>query len=198
MKFRDRNTSSGPAKFNFKDVVTSKEYVEFGPQHEALSVAAYRQLVEQKINELVLANPILKKLKEGKSITESEIEELTEELHNESPHITVDLLRRVYNHRKAAFIQFIKHILGIEILQTFPETVSKAFDDFIAAHSFLTGRQLQFLDLLRKYIIENGNLTRKNLIESPFTMMHPEGIRGVFNQKEIEEILRLTKKVLAA
>jgi len=29
-------------------------------------------------------------------------------------------------------------------------------------------------------------------------MLYPEGIRGIFNQKEIEEILRLTEKVLAA
>ena len=36
------------------------------------------------------------------------------------------------------------------------------------------------------------------LIESPFTMLHPEGIRGIFNQKEIDEILYLTEKVLAA
>jgi type I restriction enzyme, R subunit len=29
-------------------------------------------------------------------------------------------------------------------------------------------------------------------------MIHPEGIRGVFNQKEIDEIIQLTNKVLAA
>jgi hypothetical protein len=29
-------------------------------------------------------------------------------------------------------------------------------------------------------------------------MIHPEGIRGIFNQKEIDEILNLTQQVLAA
>jgi hypothetical protein len=29
-------------------------------------------------------------------------------------------------------------------------------------------------------------------------MIHPEGIRGIFNTKEITEILILTQKVLAA
>ncbi len=33
---------------------------------------------------------------------------------------------------------------------------------------------------------------------SPFTMLHPEGIRGVFNPKEIEEIFMFTQRVLAA
>ncbi|MDD3686787.1 MAG: DEAD/DEAH box helicase family protein [Bacteroidales bacterium] len=198
MKFREAVIPLAPPKFNFKDIVVEKEFVEFGPQHEALSVAKYRELVEQKINELVSSSPILQKLKQGQEITSDEAEQLAEELHNEHPHITIDLLRKVYNHRKAALVQFNKHILGIEQLESFAETVSKAFDDFISKHSYLISRQLQFLDLLKNFVLEKGDVSKRNLIESPFTMLHPEGIRGVFNQKEIDEILSLTEKVLAA
>ena len=198
MKFREAVIPLAPAKFNLKDIVAEKEFVEFGPQHEALSVAKYRELVEKKINELVSSSPILQKLKQGQEITTDEAEQLAEELHNEHPHITIDLLRKVYNHRKAALVQFIKHILGIEQLETFAETVTKAFDDFVSKHSYLTSRQLQFLDLLKNYVFERGNVSKRNLIESPFTMLHPDGIRGVFNQREIDEILRLTENILAA
>lgn len=198
MKFREAIIPLAPAKFNLKDFISEKEFVEFGPEHQALSVAKYRELVEQKVNELVLANPILQKIKEGYEITAAEAEQLAEELHNEHPHITIDLLRRVYNHRKAVFVQFIKHILGIEVLESFPETVSKAFDEFITAHSYLTSRQLQFLDLLKSFILEKGDVSKRNLIESPFTLLHPEGIRGIFNQREIEEILGFTQKLIAA
>jgi type I restriction enzyme R subunit len=198
MKYREAVIPFAPAKFNLKDIVAEKEFVEFGPQHEALSVAKYRELVEKKINELVSSSPILQKLKQGQEITSDEAEQLAEELHNEHPHITIDLLRKVYNHRKAALVQFIKHILGIEQLATFAETVTKAFDDFISKHSYLTSRQLQFLDLLKNFVLEKGDVSKRNLIESPFTMLHPEGIRGIFNQKEIDEILSLTEKVLAA
>lgn len=198
MKFREAVIPLAPAKFNLKDIVAEKEFIEFGPQHEALSVAKYRELVEKKINELVSSSPILQKLKQGQEITTDEAEQLAEELHNEHPHITIDLLRKVYNHRKAALVQFIKHILGIEQLETFAETVTKAFDDFISKHSYLTSRQLQFLDLLKNFVLEKGDVSKRNLIESPFTMIHPEGIRGIFNKKEIDEILILTQKVLAA
>jgi len=198
MKFREAVIPLAPAKFNLKDIVAEKEFVEFGPQHEALSVAKYRELVEKKINELVSSSPILQKLKQGNEITNEEAEQLAEELHNEHPNITIDLLRMVYNHRKAALVQFIKHILGIEQLETFAETVTRAFDDFIAKHSYLTSRQLQFLDLLKNFVLEKGDVSKRNLIESPFTMLHPEGIRGLFHQKEIEEILNLTEQVLAA
>jgi type I restriction enzyme R subunit len=198
MKFREAVIPLAPAKFNLKDIVAEKEFIEFGPQHEALSVAKYRELVEKKINELVSSSPILQKLKQGQEITTDEAEQLASALHNEHPHITIDLLRKVYNHRKAALVQFIKHILGIEQLETFAETVTKAFDDFVSKHSYLTSRQLQFLELLKNFVLEKGNVSKRNLIESPFTMLHPDGIRGIFNQREIDEILSLTKKVLAA
>lgn len=193
-----RENTSGPSKFNFEDELVAKEMVEFGPQNEAVSITRYKEMVEEKIKELMESNPILQKIVEGNTISQEEIAELANELHEENPHITIGLLRRVYKNRKAKFIQFIKHILGLEVLETFNESVANAFDAFITEHSDLSSRQLQFLDILKKYILEKGNLEKKNLIESPFTMIHPEGIRGVFSPKEINEILQLTNKILAA
>ncbi|ALM07745.1 restriction endonuclease subunit R [Sediminicola sp. YIK13] len=193
-----RDTTSGPSKFNFEDELVAKEMVEFGPQNEAVSITRYKEMVEEKIRELTESNPILQKIIDGNAITEEEVETLAHELQEENPHITIGLLQRVYQNRKAKFLQFIKHILGLEVLETFTESVASAFGDFIREHNYLSSRQLQFLDILKKYILEKGNLEKKNLIESPFTMIHPEGIRGVFSPKEINEILQLTNKILAA
>ncbi|TGL20568.1 DEAD/DEAH box helicase [Leptospira bourretii] len=186
------------AKFDFADLVVEKEYVEFGPQHESVSISRYKELVEEKINELTASNPLLQKLKSGMALSETEVNLLATELHEEHPNITIDLLRRVYQNRKAQLVQFLKHILGIERLSSFPEIVSQAFESFIREHSYLSARQLQFMELLKGFLLEKENLTKRDLIESPFTQIHPEGIRGVFSLKEIDEILILTEKVLAA
>lgn len=193
-----RDTNLGPSKFNFEDELVAKEMVEFGPQNEAVSITRYKEMVEEKIKELMESNPILQKIVEGNTISQEEIDELANELHEENPHITIGLLRRVYQNRKGKFIQFIKHILGLEVLETFNESVANAFDSFIKTHSDLSSRQLQFLDILKKYILEKGNVEKRNLIESPFTMIHPDGIRGVFSPKEINEILQLTHKIMVA
>lgn len=187
----------GPAKYDLRDIIVTKEYVEFGPQHEALSVAKYRDLVERRIKDLVYENPILQKIKDGKQINTIEAEQLADQLYEDHPHITIDLLRRVYNNKRAELTQFVKHILGIEVLVSFPETVSNAFEEFIRNHTDLTSRQLQFLDLLKGFVIERGELTKRDLIQSPFTMLHPEGIRGVFKPREIEEILMFTQRLVA-
>lgn len=197
MKFRELQTGPGPTHLDLTDVLHNKEWVEFGPQHESVSISRYREMVEAMIAELTAYNPILQKLKNDQDVSADEALELAELLHAEHPHITEELLRQVYKNRKARFIQFIRHILGIEILKNFPETVSEAFDQFIGQHTYLSSRQLEFLNLLKGFIIEREKVEKKDLINAPFTVIHPQGIRGVFSPAEINEILQLTERLAA-
>ncbi|MCM1981777.1 type I restriction endonuclease subunit R [Lyngbya confervoides] len=197
MKFRESSTSAGPVYLNLVDELHRKERVEFGPQHESVSISRYREMVEAVIAELTASNPVLMKLKNGEEIAPEEADALATLLHAEHPHITEDLLRQVYQNRKARFIQFIRHILGLETLQSFPESVSEAFDQFIRQHSRLSSRQLEFLNLLKTFIIERERVEKKDLISAPFTVIHPQGIRGVFSPAEITEILQLTERLAA-
>ncbi len=148
-------------------------------------------------DDLTEHNPVLQKIKNGDTVTADEANQLADLLHEEHPHITEDLLRQVYRNRKAHFIQFIRHILGIEVLKSFPDEVSAAFDQFIRAHTTLTSRQLEFLNLLKNFIIEREKVEKKDLINAPFTVIHPQGIRGVFSPAKINEILQLTERLAA-
>ncbi|OME91849.1 restriction endonuclease subunit R [Paenibacillus amylolyticus] len=198
MKYRDGDAQPlGPAKYDFIDSLKTKEMVEFGPEHSAISISKYREMVEKLIIGLTESNPILQKIKEGLEISEEEKQLLAELLHEEHPHITEDLLKNVYKNRKAKFMQFIKHILGLELLESFPETVSRAFEQFVHSHTNLSSRQLDFLKLLKEFILEKETVQKRDLIESPFTILHPQGIRGLFTSSEINEIIELTKKVAA-
>ncbi len=197
MKFREQTTGQDQTHLDLADELYKKEWVEFGPQHEAVSISRYREMVEALIAELTVHNPVLQKIKNGETVSSEEATALAEMLHEEHPHITEDLLRQVYKNRKAHFIQFIRHILGIEVLQSFPETVSAAFDQFIRAHTTLNSRQMDFLGLLKNFIVEREKVEKKDLINTPFTVIHPQGIRGVFSPSEINEILQLTEQLAA-
>ena len=197
MKYREEITTKTTAKLDLQDIIKEKEFVEFGADRESVSISKYKDMVEEKINELLKENPILQKLKDGQTITYDEIENLADTLHKEDPYITMDLLRRVYMNKKAPFLKFIKHILGIEELQNFPDTVNESFEKFIQIHLTLTTIQLKFLDLLKTFIIDNGDITKKDLISAPFTVIHPSGIRGLFKPNEIEEIINITQELVA-
>jgi type I restriction enzyme R subunit len=86
-------------------------------------------------------------------------------------------------------------LLDFEILKSFPETVSEAFDQFIGQHNNLSSRQLEFLNLLKGFIIDREKVEKKDLINAPFAVLHPQGIRGVFSPSEISEILQLTERL---
>ena len=197
MKFREQSFGQEQTHLDLADELHKKEWVEFGPQHEAVSVSRYREMVEALIVELTEHNPVLQKIKNGEDVSNDEANELAELLHEEHPHITEALLRQVYKNRKAHLIQFIRHILGIEVLQSFPDTVSAAFDRFIRAHTTLNSGQLEFLGLLKNFIVEREKVERRDLINTPFTVIHPQGIRGVFSPAEINEILQLTERLAA-
>jgi type I restriction enzyme R subunit len=197
MKFREQPTGEGQTHLDLVDELHKKEWVEFGPQHEAVNIGRYREMVETLIAELTDHNPVLQKIKNGETVSTDEADQLAELLHEEHPHITEDLLRQVYKNRKAHFIQFIRHILGIETLKSFPDEVSAAFDQFIRGHTTLSSRQMEFLKLLKDFIIERERVEKKDLISAPFTVIHPQGIRGVFSPAEINEILQLTERLAA-
>lgn len=198
MRYIDTGSGGGGMdQLNLNDLVIKKEFVEFGPQHESVSISSYRNMVEEKISEMLNRNPILQKIKTGGNITPEEAEQLAKELHREDPHITEALLQKVYKNQRARLIQFIKHILGIEVLESFDETVNNKVATFIAAHTTLTTRQIEFLHLLRDYIIERGRIHKRNLLEAPFTVIHPKGIQGIFNPNEIKEIVTLTEQLVA-
>jgi len=197
MKFREQSIGQQQTHLDLADELHKKERVEFGPQHEAVNISRYREMVEELIAELTEHNPVLQKIKSGEMVSEIEANDLAELLHEEHPHITEELLRQVYKNRKARFIQLIRHILGIEVLKSFPDEVSAAFDQFIRAHTTLSNRQMEFLSLLKNFIIEREKVERKDLINTPFTVIHPQGIRGVFSPTEINEILQLTERLSA-
>jgi len=196
IKYRQQETGGAGKKtvLNLRDVLQIKEMVEFGPQNESVTISQYRELVEQRIMELSNENPVLKKIKSGQDISDEEKLNLAEKLQDDNPHITVSLLRKVYKQQQAGFIQLIKHIMGIEILEDFNIQVSNAIQNFIQEHTNLTTRQIEFLNLLKDYIIDRGKIEKRDLIQAPFTVIHPKGIRGVFSQKEINDIVKLTEQ----
>lgn len=198
MRYRQRfDGGDDQESLNLKDVTYKKEMIEFGPENELVSVSRYKEMVEEMVQQLADQNPILKKIKSGEEISEEELKELAELMNERDPFVTEKLLQRVYGNQHAKFLQFIKHILQIEVVHSFEETVTQAFDEFIKQHNNLSNNQIEFMTVLKKYLIDKGKIEKKDLINPPFTQLHPQGILGVFSPKEIEEIITVIQRIAA-
>jgi type I restriction enzyme R subunit len=198
MRYRQRfDGGDEQESLNLKDVTYKKEMIEFGPENELVSVSRYKEMVEAMVQQLADQNPILKKIKSGEAITEQELNELADIMNEKDPFVTEKLLQRVYGNKHAKFLQFIKHILQVEVIHSFEETVTLAFDEFIKLHNNLSNNQIEFMTVLKKYLIDKGKIEKKDLINPPFTQLHPQGILGVFSPKEIEEIITVIQRIAA-
>lgn len=198
MRFRQRfDGGDEQESLNLKDVTYKKEMVEFGPENELVSVSRYKEMVEVMVQQLADQNPILQKIKQGQNISTKELETLAQMMNEKDPFVTEKLLQRVYGNQHAKFLQFIKHILQVEVIHSFEETVTLAFNEFIKEHNNLSNNQIEFMKVLKKFLIDKGKIEKKDLINPPFTQLHPQGIMGVFSPKEIEEIITIIQKVAA-
>jgi type I restriction enzyme R subunit len=196
MKYREEGIKPDQDSLDLRDLTLEKEYIKFGPANERVTIHKYREKVEALIKKLEEENEILQKIKQGQSITGEEVNELVDTLADYDPYPTEENLQKAYDARKVNFLDLIKYIMGIGGLVTFPEKVSEAFSEFIAEHNTLTAKQIQFLHTLQTFIIENGALTKKDLVQEPFTKLHENGFLGLFDYHMQQEILQFTGKVL--
>lgn len=196
MKFREGSPSQ-VMKLSLADLTAEKKYIEFGPKNERISTIAYREKVEQFIRDLEANNPVVQKLKARAELSHAEVKELATLLESQRVPVTEEFLRKVYDHKTASFIQFIQHILGLKKLESWTETIEGKFDDFIARHNTFGNLQIQFLQTLKTFILQNRKVERQNLVDRPFTQIHPNGIRGVFKPSEIDEVIEFVEKLVA-
>lgn len=195
MRYRDEGIKPDQESLDLQDITREKEYIQFGPAHEHLTIQKYREKVEALVKKLESENEILRKIKEGKEITHEEAEELAVTLAAYEPYPTEANLQKAYDARMVGFLDLIKYIMGIGGLVTFSDKVSEAFAEFIAEHNTLTAKQIQFINTLQMFIIENGKLTKKDLVAEPFTKIHHDGFLGLFTHREQQEILLMTQQI---
>ncbi|MBU1087166.1 MAG: restriction endonuclease subunit R, partial [Candidatus Omnitrophica bacterium] len=105
-------------------------------------------------------------------------------------------LQKIYDNKHATFIEFIQHIIGLTELHSFSETVNESFDAFIRTHTTFSKQQIQFLLMLKDYIIDTGSVSKRDLVDAPFTQLHPHGVMGMFSQNEMEEIFNFATTLL--
>ncbi len=196
MKYREEGIKPDQDSLDLRDITREKEFIKFGPAHERMTIQKYREKVEALIKKLEEENEILQKIKQGDEITPEEVEELADTLNKYDPYPTEENLQKAYDARKVRFLDLIKYIMGIGGLVTFSEKVSEAFAEFIAEHNTLASNQIQFLIVLRDFIINNGELTKKDLVSEPFTKLHARGFLGLFTPQLQTEILSFTNKIL--
>jgi len=121
---------------------------------------------------------------------------LETELLSDEITLTEDNMLKAFGVRVGALTDFLKYVLKLEHLPDFKDVVRKAFDAFILEHRY-DADQTRFLRTVQTVFVQKRRLEVADLYEAPFTNFGLNAVEKLFSDDEVEEILELTKRLIA-
>src|SRR6185295_2373418 len=143
--------------------------------------------VESVLRDHFAENPILQRIRAGKSVREAELEELARLVLQVDDKANVRHLAGHVPETRRSLLTVFRSLVGLDAA-----AVEQAFTDFVHQHPRLTSQQLRFLQVLQNYIAQNGGIELERLYEPPFTTLHAESMDGIFQDPgDIDQLLAI-------
>ncbi|MGA2491567.1 MAG: DEAD/DEAH box helicase family protein [Roseiarcus sp.] len=161
------------------EFVTNRRATNF----KTIDMKAYREVVEAELRRYFDTNPTLKKIRAGETVSDADIQALVSLVLVQSPDVSRDVLKEFFSQTAEPLDFAIRSIVGLD-----PQAVAARFAVFALRHPELTAKQTRFLGLLQNHIARFGSVTLDRLYERPFTVIDADGVDGVFEPEEIEDL----------
>ena len=192
MKYRKSHNSSlyGTSATSTKDsdVVEIEREIYLAGENEALE---YRKRLKAVLDEMINANPVLQKIRNGEAIAKTEMEQLTSTILTSYPGLNLVVLNEFYGRTADNLYLTLREIIGLN-----PKAVEQQFTEFLHNHPGLTSDQVTFMNMLREYLAQHGTITIDKLYEAPFDRLSHEGIDGVFEHKDVDDLIGILRPFL--
>jgi type I restriction enzyme R subunit len=151
----------------------------------------YRRRLKTILDEMVAINPTLQKIYKGEPIQETELKTLTSTILTSHPGVSLNVLNDFYGRTVEQLQLTVSELIGLD-----PQAVEDHFKKFLHEHPSLTAKQVQFMNLLKNYIAQHGSIVIEKLYEPPFDKVSHEGIDGVFEAKDVDELFKVLEPFL--
>jgi len=186
MQYRLRPASSSlpPRVIDIKEDPALVERRRHVPKLEGLELVAYRNRVIRVLTDLFEQNDTLKKIKAGKSVSEGDLQALVSLVLTQDPSLDLTDLLEYYPETAGHLDLAIRAIIGMD-----SGTVKARFTEFVSNHPELKSHQVKFLDLLQSHLSKFGSIEVGDLYEPPFTLIHSDGLDGVFDKTLADELV---------
>lgn len=164
-------------------------YVEVGPEGERVDKKDYITVWEQTIQRAAQDDPIVRKIREGQSLTDEEESGLVERLNSPEMFFNEENLRRAYRRPDRTLVDFIKTALGLVHNKSREEEVNENFQAWLVAKN-LSPEQAQYLSMLKNRGIVRGNVALDDLFKPPLSVLNAAsfGIE-LFGERGLKEII---------
>jgi len=146
----------------------------------------YRERTAKILKQMLSTNPVLTNVYEGKEVKAEELDTLVSTIMVQYPGVDINVLNEFYGRTAKDLQTTLRSLIGLDI-----KFVQQHFAKFLHGHPQLAHKQVQFLRMLENFIGEHGSITQGQLFESPFSNIDPMGISGVFEQKDMADLVTM-------
>lgn len=174
---------------NFEDEVQGVHDVTNVYKNPSVDLAQYRKKIELYIQDHQ-DQLTIQKLKRNKAITQADLDILEGLLLEASGMSDVETYREKILQEKPLGT-FIRELVGLDM-----NAAKEAFSSFLDEEAY-NAEQIQFVDQVIDYLINNGILDMSQLFEPPFTDNHGESAYGFFDEGTVVELFGVIRKVNA-
>lgn len=194
---RRRNIPLRPVEIDLLDRVAEQGYLIFPDRKEPLHVQEYKQIIEDKVLEMVMAHPTLQALDAGQPVTDAQLLDLERTLRRDlGAPLKLDeaLLNSLYRHPVDSFLAFVRHIWGVAALPDYTDIVQRSMETFITNHQPpFNATQILFIRTLSSTLAQRRRVNLADLYDAPFTQWGADAIEKRFSDSEIDELIQFAE-----
>jgi type I restriction enzyme R subunit len=174
------------------DYVETQGYLILTKGGQPLYVEKYRQMVDERVLDLVVDNPIIEAIERGEPVSDAQLLELErtlrQELGGEALYLTEANIRKAYALKVDSLLAFLRHLFGLAGLPDYQDIVRRQFAEYIARRPF-NADQVRFLRAVQNVFLQRRRLEVADLYDPPLTQFGRDAVERWFSETEIEEML---------
>lgn len=182
MKYKSKNEVD-VGHFDFEDSIDLSTISTVKPLHSSVELKAYEDHILKVIQRLVDESPALQELFVFGKVSEDSLNALKDQLLQEN--IELEKLSEMFECKSNDLIEIFK-----KIIQQKEYRLPHLLDEFLKTHT-LTSNQIEFIKAIQHYVKEKHDITRKDLMENPFTKFHKMGVMGMFKGSVMNELVEI-------
>ncbi len=181
MVYKSKRVDAKEYHFDLADAIKSKTNIEIN--HLSVNLEVYEEHILKVIQKLTNESPTLQKLFLGLHLSVEDIEALKDEMLRDE--IDAKVLGEMFECKSDDLVEIFQSIINKKEYK-----LPHLLDEFLKNHS-LSSTQIEFIKAIKHFVKEKHDISRKDLVQNPFTKFHKMGIQGVFQGSLMHELVEI-------
>ena len=161
----------GPKYTDFIEDVAQAEYKVRAANSHTVDYKIFQQKVQEALEPLFTTNPVLRKIRQGKPVTENEISQLNGIIHAKYADLDIETLKTFFPDTTESLDKLLRSIVGMDA-----QYIEQSFTMLLQNHRMPAQAQ-RIIDMLVGHIARSGGIKMADLDKAPYNRIY-EGVLG--------------------